>query len=133
MVYALDTNILIHMLRPSPTVRAKRDAAIGRGDMLIIPPFAHYEMRRGFLYRSAPAKEKSYRAFCSVFSVGEMTAEIWERAAVLYADLRRSGRIIGDADILIAAFCIANAYTLVTNNTKPFEGIDGLRLANWAE
>jgi predicted nucleic acid-binding protein len=131
MIYALDTNILIDMLRSSPAIRAERNAAVDRGDMMIIPPFVHYEMRRGFLYKPAPAKESAYRAFCSRFSVGEMTAEIWERAAVLYARLRRAGRIIGDADILIAAFCVVNSFTLVTNNIKHFEGIEGLRLEDW--
>jgi predicted nucleic acid-binding protein len=55
-----------------------------------------------------------------------------EHAATVYAALRRSGRTVEDADILISAFCIVNGYTLVTNNTKHFADIDGLQLANWA-
>ncbi len=62
-----------------------------------------------------------------------MSAEVWELAAVLYADLRRAGRTVDDADLLIAAFCVEGGYTLVTSNTRHFEGIDGLQLVNWAE
>ena len=133
MIYALDTNVIIHMFRSSQALRDKRDAKIALGNMLIIPPIVHYEMRRGFLYKTAPAKEKMYSEFCSLFSVGEMNYETWEHAASLYADLRRSGRTVDDADILIAAFCIVGDYTLVTHNTRHFNGISGLKLEDWIE
>jgi tRNA(fMet)-specific endonuclease VapC len=38
---------------------------------------------------------------------------------------------IGDADILIAAIVIRNEGTLVSNNTKHYEGIKQLKLINW--
>jgi len=47
--------------------------------------------------------------------------------------LHDANQTVGDADILIAAFCIVNGYTLVTDNVKHFENIAGLRLMNWAE
>ena len=133
MVYALDTNILIHLVRSSPAICAKRNAVVENGDSLIIPPFANYEMRRGFLYRQAPAKEKAYQVFCDIFSVGEMNSEIWECAARIYADLRRAGRTVEDADLLIAAFCIVGGHTLVTHNVRHFENIGGLKIEDWLE
>jgi len=39
--------------------------------------------------------------------------------------------LIEDADLLIAAQSLNRGYTLVTNNLKHFEGIDGLKLINW--
>ncbi|MCL1849031.1 MAG: hypothetical protein FWF83_05105 [Clostridiales bacterium] len=60
-----------------------------------------------------------------------MTAEVWETAASIYADLRRNHFAVGDADILIAAFCIENAYTLVTGNTRDFKNINGLQTEDW--
>jgi tRNA(fMet)-specific endonuclease VapC len=44
-----------------------------------------------------------------------------------------SKTVIGDADILIAAYCLVNDYTLVTNNTNDFNRIDGLKLVNWKD
>jgi predicted nucleic acid-binding protein len=35
------------------------------------------------------------------------------------------------ADILVAAQAVTRGYTLVTNNVKHFEGIDGLVIENW--
>ena len=60
-----------------------------------------------------------------------MNRNIWRRAANLYSDLRHKGFTVGDADILIAAFCLENGYTLVTNNTKDFVHIDELMLVDW--
>ena len=36
-----------------------------------------------------------------------------------------------DGDIFIAAQCIVNDYTLVTDNTGDFERINGLKTVNW--
>lgn len=47
------------------------------------------------------------------------------------AELRRTGRPIGDVDLLIAAVAISRGLTLVTNNTKHFNRIPGISLENW--
>jgi tRNA(fMet)-specific endonuclease VapC len=39
------------------------------------------------------------------------------RAAEIYGQLYRTGNLIGDADILIAATCLENGHALATNNT----------------
>jgi len=52
-------------------------------------------------------------------------------ATEIYADLRKRGITIGDVDIFIAAIVIANNGTLITNNTKHFENIEQLKVANW--
>ena len=129
MTYALDTNIVSYILRSDLNVQAKLKAAKKRGDAVMIPPVVYYEIRRGFLRKSAPVKEKAFKLFCEENPVGEMNLEAWERAAFIYA---QAARTIDDADILIAAFCIAHGYTLVTNNERHFNVIGGLRIENWA-
>ena len=44
------------------------------------------------------------------------------------ARLREEGNIIGDMDILIGATAISNNLTLLTNNTRHFERMQGLKL-----
>jgi predicted nucleic acid-binding protein len=133
MTYALDTNIISYFVQGSPHISLRLREALARGDSFVIPPVAYYEIRRGFKHRAAPAKERAFAGICSAYPVGAMGIAAWELAAGIYADLRNAGRAVEDADILIAAFCIENGHTLVTNNTKHFEGISELRLANWAE
>ena len=66
---------------------------------------------------------------------GEREAYIWREGVRwrtrTYADLHRRGKLIGDADILIAATAIENNLTLVSNNQTHFSRITGLELNNW--
>lgn len=61
----------------------------------------------------------------------------WEAgAADFYADIRyqltRTGKLIGELDMMIAAHSLAASAILVTNNTRHYERIEApLALANW--
>ena len=46
------------------------------------------------------------------------------------ARLREKGNLIGDIDILIGATAISNNLTLLTNNTRHFERMQGLRVVS---
>lgn len=48
------------------------------------------------------------------------------------ASLESKGTPIGALDTLIAAHALALDLTLVTNNTKHFSRVDGLRTENWS-
>jgi tRNA(fMet)-specific endonuclease VapC len=62
-----------------------------------------------------------------------MSLEDWLIAADIYAESVRTARPIADGDLFQAAFCIRHGYTLVTHNTKHFQHISGLQIADWAE
>ena len=49
------------------------------------------------------------------------------------ADLEKAGKPIGPLDMMIAGHAKALGYVVVTNNTKEFERVEGLKLENWAE
>ena len=123
MTYALDTNTIVHLLSHTPNVLKQRDLAIDSGAKLIIPPYVNFELKRGFRYVDATAKERSYQKLCSRCTIGEMRTDTWELAATIYSDLRRSGYTVGDADILIAAFCVMDGCTLVTKNKMIFHSM----------
>jgi tRNA(fMet)-specific endonuclease VapC len=48
------------------------------------------------------------------------------------ATLERAGTPIGPLDTLIAAHALSLGVTLVTNNTREFERVPGLRAEDWA-
>ncbi len=131
MIYALDSNTIIHLLNYNPVVIAKKEEAVAAGARFIIPPVVDYEIKRGLWYKPAPKKEAIYNALISHYGSGEMTPAAWAQAAQIYVSLRRKSLTVGDGDIFIAAFCVTNNYTLVTNNTKHFENVGGLRIIDW--
>ena len=132
MKYALDTNTVILILRDDPSVCKKFDASVERGDEIAIPPLVHYEMLRGFLCKSAPAKENSYRLLITQYPVSGMNIDSFEHGARIYADLYQNKLTVDDIDLLIAAFCVDGGYTLVTHNTKHFGTVSGLNIEDWA-
>ena len=85
------------------------------------------------LIKPVPSHEKAYEIICANCSLEEMTENVWIRAAQIYAVLYAKHFTVKDADILIAAFCMENGYTLVTANIKDFENMDSLQLINWVE
>ena len=131
MEYAFDSNTIIHLMRGTPSVKENLDMAKLRGARFIIPPFVNYEIRRGLIIKPVTSHEQAYAVICNNCDIEEMTETAWIRAAYIYAELYEKRLTVKDADIVIAAFCMANGYTLVTNNTSDFENIDGLRFIDW--
>jgi len=56
-----------------------------------------------------------------------------ENFGKIKSDLKKSGNLIPDTDIMIASIVLANDLTLVTNNTKHFERIASLKIENWSK
>jgi len=131
MNYAFDTNAIIHLMIGTNSVRLNRDEAYHNGAGFIIPPFVHYEIKRGLLIKPNNKHEQAYQRLLENCELGEMTAAAWTKAAEIYADLYAQRFTVKDSDIVIAAFCMANGYTLVTNNTKDFVNMNGLRFVDW--
>lgn len=52
-------------------------------------------------------------------------------AAEVRADLKRRGLPIGPYDVMIAGQALSRDLTLVTNNTREFIRVDGLKLEDW--
>ena len=132
-IYALDTNIISFILKENPNVLSHVRQELKARNKLIIPPLAYYEVRRGLLSVDTPVLTPAFNRFCAKIPVGKMSNSELDEAARIYAALKKKGRLIEDADILIAAYCIVNGYTLVTNNTKHFENVDNLLREDWTE
>ena len=132
-IYALDTNTLTFLLKEDETVSRNAVASTNKGNELTIPQIVDYEVQRGLLAKRMTKKLQKYLAFRQTVSVGAFGEDVWEKAACVYASLRQRGKPIDDADVLIAAFCLVKGCTLVTNNTRHFENVDGLRFVDWKE
>ena len=133
MEYAFDTNTIIHLMRGTQSVKENREKATEDGSRFIIPLFVNYEIKRGLIIKAVSKHVKAYDIVCANCSLVEMTVDAWIRAARIYAGLYAKRFTVRDSDIIIAAFCIVNDYTLVTDNTKDFENIGGLKYVNWVE
>ena len=131
MIYALDTNIVTLLLKDDEIVNRNASVATANNHTLIIPKIVDYEVRRGLLARRMAKKLRQYLNFRQTVSVAAIDDIVWDKAVEVYAVLSQRGKTICDDDVIIAAFCLVNGYTLVTNNTRHFENIDSLQVENW--
>ena len=131
IIYALDSNIISYMLKNDAVVVSRYRQESDRGNSFVILPIVYYEIQRWLLSRRLNKKMGLFDDLCHEIEQVEFNKPIWQKAAQICAGLYQRGVPIDDADIFIAAFCLVNGYTLVTNNTRHFERIDGLEIVNW--
>ena len=133
MTYALDTNTVSYILRNEKGVRERWLHEERLGWRLTIPLVAYYEVKRGLLAVRSSTKLALFEGICETLRVDPLTVRDMDIAAGIYAHRKALGRPMDASDLLIAAQCISNGHTLVTNNTRHFEGIDDLRIDDWVK
>jgi predicted nucleic acid-binding protein len=133
MIYALDTNIISYVLNGDNSLAEKIEAVTQSGTKVIMPLMVYYEAKRGLLAKNATAKMREFDKLCTRLGIFDLTVADINIAASIYTDRKRKGKLIDDSDLLIAAQCVTNGYSLVTHNIRHFEDIDGLEVVDWAE
>jgi len=133
MTYALDSNIISHLLKDNDLVYERYFETLMQGNNCIIPLIVYYEVRRGLKANDANKKLLAFERLCVELGVDDLTQDDMNIAADIYAERKQQGTIIEDTDLLIAAQCLNKHYILVTNNTKHFVGVKGLTLVDWVK
>jgi len=131
-IYTLDTDIVIEHLRGTPKVTQKMEEL--KPDTLItITPLTVYELYKGVYVLNDGKKEEEVEQFLGQVKTLELNLEAEKKAAEIYANLRKDGNLVNDADILIGSIALTYGSILVTNNTAHFKRIEGLKIENWLE
>ena len=130
MKYLLDTNMLIYWTKGLPSVVQN---VIEHGSRSICASaLSRAELYYG-AYRSVHV-ERNLRAIkrlseeIKFISVNEDIERLFGQNKTA---LRKSGNLIEDFDIMIAATAIAHNCILVTNNESHFKRIPNLQIENW--
>lgn len=129
--FLLDTNICIYIAKYNPPSVRERFQQYP-ANQLAMSVITLGELRFG--------AEKSQSKMQAMAVIDELThlisiEELSESAADHYGDIRaslqKSGQLIGNNDLWIAAHARAQGLVLVTNNEKEFLRVEGLRVENW--
>ena len=134
MRYMLDTNILIYLIKNKPPLVAERINALGSEEELCMSFFTFAELLKGAerSTRKADVLRRLDRLTRVIPVNHEASTTMCGHYAVQFTRLRAAGTPIGANDLWIACHALAEDCTLVTNNTREFERVMGLRLDNWA-
>lgn len=133
MRYMLDTNICIFIIKNKPESVIKKFMEHEPVD-ICISSITYAELLHGV--EKSVAREKNRMALTLLLSeiqiipFDDSAAQVY---GVVKADLQKKGTPIGPLDTLIAAHAKSLNYTLVTNNTREFARVEGLRLEDWVQ
>jgi len=128
----LDTDILSYFFAGNIQIKDHLRKSIKKGASIGMTSINVYEVLKGLKYRNNLAKEKQFMNFLRGMVIFTLDEAALVEAADIYAESRKNGNSISDADILIAAIVISNNGLLVSNNTRHYVHIKNLRLTNWA-
>lgn len=117
-----------------PSLRGARIDALNNEDLLRMSFVTHAELLKGAQRKpSKAAVLERLDALIRLVPVAYPNSPtISEHYAVQSTALKASGTPIGANDLWIACHALAEHATLVTNNLREFERVDGLSLDNWA-
>ncbi len=130
---ALDTNVIVDIVRArSSTIRKRFDAAVLGDQRLVTSLVVLHELEFGCRRHPRPDEERARVRF----ALNDIELEPFDEAdmimaAKVRADLARLGRPVGAYDLLIASQALARDWTLVTANTREFNRIEGLKVIDW--
>ena len=132
MIYMLDTNICIYLIRKHPPQVLSRLSKLRQGQALM-SVVTYAELRAGLEMQSRHRQqdEEVLSLLIDRIPVMPFTRLEAEQFGILRAAIRERKK---DAlDRLIAAHAIALGAVLVTNNEADFKDYPGLQFENWAD
>jgi predicted nucleic acid-binding protein len=125
MRYLIDTDWVIDHLNAIEPVLARLKDLRPQGLGLSIIP----ELYEGVYYSRDPDKSQAaLEGFLEDVAVLGIDQEICKRFGKERGRLRKDGKLIGDLDLLIGATALQHNLTLLTNNRRHFELVEGLQL-----
>ncbi len=128
----LDTNICIYIIKQRPPEVLKRFLEYQVGD-IAISTITLAELRYGVAKSHYPGKNtKALDDFILPLEILPFDEEATRSYGEIRASLEKAGTPIGSMDLLIAAHAVSQGVTLVTNNSREFERVPGLKAVNWA-
>ena len=127
--YLIDTDWIIHYLSGTETIVENMEKLRAEGLGVSVVSLA--ELYEGVFYSKNPeAGLQGLEDFLEDIPVLDVNDEVCRVFGKERGRLRKQGNLIGDFDLLIASICLAHDLTLLTNNVRHFERVEGLRIVS---
>ena len=132
MTHLLDTNVCVAVLRGARGVQRKLQTL--RPDDVGVSSVTIYELQTGVERCRDPKVEgRKVVMFLQPLHVVDFDRDAAVQAALVRADLEKSGCVIGPYDLLLAGQALSLGVVLVTRNTGEFGRVQGLQVENWED
>jgi predicted nucleic acid-binding protein len=135
--FLIDTNVLSELMRENPAPQVLAWFASQNANLMKTSAITHAEILAGIaLLPAGKRREAVAHAASQIFEEDfagrciDLGGQAVRHYALVRAQRQLAGRPIDTADAQIAAIALATHLTLITRNTKDFEGIDNLQVVN---
>lgn len=129
-MYLLDTDTLIFFLKGHDVVVRNFTACLKTPKAISVVTYG--ELVYGCHKSQRPMENLArVRRLAELYPLVDVTRAVMDSFAEIKSELSAGGTTIDDFDLLIGCTALTLNYTVVTNNTKHFDKIPGLRLVNW--
>lgn len=131
MKYLLDTCTISYFVRNIPNVR--NNILKIKPENIFISTITIMELEYGLQLNNNVSKHviNGINAFVDSITTLDFTDEIARISACIRAELKKTGKLIGYYDVLIAGTALHHGLTLVTSNTDEFNRVTGLKIEDW--
>ena len=128
--YLLDTNILIYVVKSRPA--AAREHFTRHHGQLAMSSVSLMELVYGAEKSAAPQRNlRDIEGLAARLDVLPFDPAAATHAGRIRAELARAGTPVGPYDLMIAGHARSLGLTLVSNNLREFERVQGLLMENW--
>jgi toxin FitB len=135
--FLIDTNVLSELMRENPAPQVLAWFASQNANLMQTSAITHAEILAGIaLLPAGKRREAMAQAAGQIFEEDfagkciDFGGQAVGHYALVRAQRQLAGRPIDTADAQIAAIALVTHLTLVTRNTKDFEGINDLQVIN---
>jgi tRNA(fMet)-specific endonuclease VapC len=130
-MYLLDTDSLIYFLKGNEAMVGSFKAHMDTPKAISVITYGElvYGCRKS--QRASTNLAKVHR-LAEIYPVIDVTRSVMDSFGDIKAQLSASGNTVDDFDLLIGCTALTLNYAVVTNNTRHYEKIPGLKVVNWA-
>ena len=135
--FLIDTNVLSELMRENPALQVLAWFASQNANLMQTSAITHAEILAGIaLLPAGKRREAMAQAAGQIFEEDfagkciDFGGQAVGHYALVRAQRQLAGRPIDTAEAQIAAIALVTHLTLVTRNTKDFEGINDLQVIN---
>lgn len=129
----LDTNIISYLIKNRDMKLIDKFETMSKENMIAVSSITVAELFYGVKKKKSKKLEVAIREF--LYPLEKLAFD--ENAAFTYGEIRveleSNGNLIGAHDMLIAAHAKSLDVVLVTNNTREFQRVQGLKIEDWVQ
>jgi tRNA(fMet)-specific endonuclease VapC len=126
----LDTDISSYIIKRRPATLIEKFEK--HAESLSVSVMTAAELRFGAEKAGRQKLSDLVEAYLDRLAILDWTNEVCGYYARIRSDLERSGKPIGNMDLLIASHAVSQGMTLVTNNLKHFSNVSDLKVEVWS-